>query len=47
MNYKLSYLYRGVWVVVAQAPAEKVFAMSKSAMKAGFITKISAFQAIA
>ena len=40
-EYKLFYLCNGVWVEVAQAPVEKVFVMSRSAIRAGFLTKIT------
>ena len=40
-EYKLFYLCNGVWVEVAQAPAEKIFVMSRSAIRAGFLTKIT------
>ena len=40
-EYKLFYLCNGVWVEVAQAPAEKIFVMSRSAIRVGFLTKIT------
>ena len=40
-EYKLYYLCNGVWVEVAQAPGEKIFVMSRSAIRVGFLTKIT------